>query len=86
MASRNSCAALRIVRRLLSQDPRDMDTCRECDICRCDLATCELDLEAAAANGDPVVTELQEELDSLQAHVETLEATLKTIGALARVG
>ena len=85
MASRISCAALRIVRRLLSQDARDMDTCRECDICRCDLAICELDLEAAAANGDPVVTELQEELDSLQAHFETLVATLKTIGALARV-
>ena len=51
----------------------------------CDLAICELDLEAAAANGDPVVTDLREELDSLQAHLDTLETTLKTIGALARV-
>ena len=86
MASRNSSAALRIVRGLLSQDAHDMDLSRELDICRRDFAICELDLEAAAANGDPVFTELQKELDGLQAHLETLEATLKTIGALARVG
>ena len=66
--ARNSGAALRIVRGLLSQDARDMDMSRELDVCRCDLAICELDLEAAAANGDPVVTDVQEELDSLQAH------------------
>ena len=62
-----------------------MDMCRECDICRCDFAICELDLEAAAATGDPVVTELRVEFDNLQADLDTLEATLKTIGALARV-
>ena len=85
MASRNSGATLRIVRGLLSQDAHDMDLSRECDICTCDFAICELDLEAAAANGDPVVTDLQEEFDSLQAHLDTLETTLKTIGSLARV-
>ena len=72
MASRNSGAALRIVRGLLSQDAHDMDLSRELDICRCDFAICELDLKAAAANRDPVVTDLQEELVSLQAHLDTL--------------
>ena len=84
MASRNSGAALRIVRGLLSQDARDMDMSRELDVCRCDFALCELDLEAAVANGDKV-SEIQEELGSLQAHLDTLEAALKTIDALTRV-
>ena len=82
--ARNSGAALQIVRGLLIQDARDEDMFDGIGACRFDFAICELDLEAAAADGDPV-TELQEQLESLQAHMDSLQTTLKCIGALARI-
>ena len=83
--ARNSGAALRIVRGLLIQDAQDTDMYIGLGSCRCDFAICELDLETAAAGGDPTATELQEQLESLQAHMDSLETMLKSIGALARI-
>ena len=82
--ARNSGAALQIVHGLLIQDAHDEDMYIGLGACRFNFAICELDLEAAAAAGDPV-TDLQEQLESLQAHMDSLETMLKRIGALARI-
>ena len=81
--SRSSLAALRVVRNVMIQDAKDTQTHQLCIDCSNDVATLELEMEAALSRRDPVAAHIAEELASIRADLEALGAALETIESLS---